>query len=142
MYQLACIVFGIDQVQLKGESVQSADIQNKGIAFGYTNKSNQTFDLAMTFSLNYTITNSSARETTDDIKLNSAQSYYTQDRMITAEDYNVFPVTKVSGIQKIKALNKTHAGHSRFLDIQDPTGTVANVNCIGCLLYTSPSPRD
>ena len=35
---------------LKGESVQSSDIQNKGIAFGYTNKSNQTFDLAMTFS--------------------------------------------------------------------------------------------
>ncbi len=129
---------------LKGESVQSSDIQNKGIAFGYTNKLNQTFDLAMTFSLNYTITNSSARETTDDIKLNSAQSYYTQDRMITAEDYNVFPVTKVSGIQKIKALNKTHAGHSRFLDIQDPTGTVANVNCIGedGMVYKSPNTTE
>ena len=129
---------------LKGESVQANDIQNKGISFGYINKSNQTFDLSMTFSLNYTITNSSSRESISDIKLNSAQAYYTQDRMVTAEDYNVFPITKVSGIRKIKALNKTHAGHSRFLDIQDPTGTVANVNCIGedGIVFKSPNTTE
>ena len=129
---------------LKGEAVQSADIQNKGISFGYINKQNQTFDLSMTFSLNYTITNSASRESVNDIKLNSAQAYYTQDRMITAEDYNVFPVTKIDGIQKIKALNKTHAGHSRFIDIQDPTGTVANVNCVGedGIAYKSPNTTE
>jgi len=129
---------------LKGEAVSAQDIQNKGISFGYVNKSNQTFNLSMTFSLNYTITNSSARESIDEIKTNSAQAYYTQDRMITAEDYNVFPITKVSGIQKIKALNKTHAGHSRYLDIQDPTGTVANVNCIGedGIAYKSPNTTE
>ena len=61
--------------------------------------------------------------------------------MINAEDYNVFPITKVSGIQKLKAINKTHAGHSRFIDVQDPTGTVANVNCIGedGILYKEPN---
>ena len=130
--------------ELRGEEVSSADIQNKGISFGYINKQDQTFDLAMTFSLNYNITNSSARETVDEIKLNSAQAYYTQDRMITAEDYGVFPVTKVDGIQKIKAINKTHAGHSRFVDIQDPTGTVANVNCIGedGIAYKSPNTTE
>ena len=129
---------------LKGSPVSSADIQNKGIAFSYNNKVNQTFDLSMTFSLNYTITNSSSREGIQDIKLNSAQSYYTQDRMITAEDYNVFPVTKIDGIQKIKALNKTHAGHSRFIDIQDPTGTVANVNCVGedGIAFKSPNTTE
>jgi hypothetical protein len=129
---------------LKGEAVQSSDIQNKGISFGYINKQNQTFDLSMTFSLNYTITNSASRESVNDIKLNSAQAYYTQDRMITAEDYNVFPVTKIDGIQKIKALNKTHAGHSRFIDIQDPTGTVANVNCVGedGIAYKSPNTTE
>ena len=129
---------------LKGEQVQPADIQNKGISFGYVNKQSQTFNLSMTFSLNYTITNSSSRESIQDIKLNSAQAYYTQDRMITAEDYNVFPVTKVDGIQKIKALNKTHAGHSRYLDIQDPTGTIANVNCVGedGIVYKSPNTTE
>jgi len=129
---------------LKGETVSPNDIQNKGISFSYVNKSNQTFDLSMTFSLNYTITNSSARESIQDIKLNSAQAYYTQDRMVTAEDYNVFPITKVDGIQKIKAINKTHAGHSRFIDIQDPTGTVANVNCVGedGIVYKSPNTTE
>ena len=129
---------------LKGEVVTAQDIQNKSISFGYINKTNQNFDLSLTFSLNYTITNSASRESADDIKLNAGQSYYTQDRMITAEDYNVFPLTKVDGIQKIKALNKTHAGHSRFVDIQDPTGTVANVNCIGedGIAYKSPNTTE
>ena len=129
---------------LKGEVVTAQDIQNKNITFGYVNNSNQTFDLSLSFSLNYTINNSASRESIDDIKLNAGQSYYTQDRMITAEDYNVFPLTKVDGIQKIKALNKTHAGHSRFVDIQDPTGTVANVNCIGedGIAYKSPNTTE
>ena len=130
--------------KLRGEPIGSNDIQNKGIRFDYLNKANQTFSLSLTFSLNYAITNSSGRETAEEIKINSAQAYYTQDRMITAEDYNVFPVTKVDGIQKIKAINKTHAGHSRFVDIQDPTGTVANVNCIGedGIAYKSPNNRE
>ena len=128
----------------QGEQINATDIQNKGIAFGYVNKANQNFDLTMTFSLNYSITNSQPRESSSAIKGNSAQAYYTQDRMITAEDYNVFPVTKVEGIQKIKAINKTHAGHSRFIDIQDPTGTVANVNCIGedGIAYKSPNTSE
>lgn len=129
---------------LKGEVITAQDIQNKSITFGYINKANQNFDLSLTFSLNYTITNSASRESINDIKLNAGQSYYTQDRMITAEDYNVFPLTKVDGIQKIKALNKTHAGHSRFVDIQDPTGTVANVNCVGedGIAYKSPNTTE
>ena len=128
----------------RGEAIQSSDIQNKGVAFSYVNKSNQTFDLTMAFSLDYTITNSQPRESTNAVRSNSAQAYYTQDRMITAEDYNVFPVTKVEGIQKIKAINKTHAGHSRFIDIQDPTGTVANVNCIGedGITYKTPNTSE
>lgn len=130
--------------ELRGEEVPASDIQNKGISLGYVNNKDQEFDLSMTFSLNYTITNSSARESVEEIKLNSAQGYYTQDRMITAEDYGVFPVTKVDGIQKIKSLNKTHAGHSRFVDIQDPTGTVANVNCIGedGIAFKSPNTTE
>ena len=127
--------------QCKGETISSADIQNKGMSFQYENSANQVFDLSMTVSLGYDVTNSFGRESLDEVKLNASQGYYTQDRMINAEDYNVFPITKVAGIQKLKAINKTHAGHSRFIDIQDPTGTVANVNCIGedGILYKEPN---
>tara|TARA_Y100000592_G_scaffold101187_1_gene186575 strand:+ start:6502 stop:10452 length:3951 start_codon:yes stop_codon:yes gene_type:complete len=125
----------------KGESISPADIKGKGISFGYSNQEAQSYNLAMQFNLEYNVTNSFARETIDEVKLNASSSYYTQDRMVNAEDYNVFPITKVSGIQKLKALNKTHAGHSRFIDIQDPTGTVANVNCIGedGILFKEPN---
>ena len=48
--------------------------------------------------------------------------------MINGEDYNTYPLYKNSDIIKIKALNRTHAGHSRFVDINDPTGAVQNLN--------------
>ena len=127
--------------QSKGETISPADIKNKAIGFSYSNSADQTYDLSLTFSLEYSINNSSVRESIEEVRTNASQGYYTQDRMINAEDYNVFPITKVSGIQKLKAINKTHAGHSRFIDVQDPTGTVANVNCIGedGILYKEPN---
>ncbi len=127
--------------ETKGEQISPADIKGKGISFSYVNQEGQTYDLTAQFNLEYSISNSFSRETIDEVKINAGSSYYTQDRMINAEDYNVFPITKVSGIQKLKALNKTHAGHSRFIDIHDPTGTVANVNCVGedGILYKEPN---
>jgi len=125
----------------KGETISPSDIKNKAIGFSYSNSADQTFDVSLTFSLEYSINNSSVRESIEEVRTNASQGYYTQDRMINAEDYNVFPITKVSGVQKLKAINKTHAGHSRFIDVQDPTGTVANVNCIGedGILYKEPN---
>jgi hypothetical protein len=51
--------------------------------------------------------------------------------MVNGEDYNVFPLTRGNEIQKLKALNRTHAGHSRFIDINDPTGTSQNLLVFG-----------
>jgi hypothetical protein len=43
--------------------------------------------------------------------------------MITASDYNIYPEGRVSGVDKIKAVNRTHAGQSVYADLSDPTGT-------------------
>ena len=48
--------------------------------------------------------------------------------MVSAQDYNVFPFSQSANIKKLKAVNKTHAGHSRYIDINDPTGTYQNVD--------------
>ena len=48
--------------------------------------------------------------------------------MVSAQDYNVFPFSQSANITKLKAINKTHAGHSRYIDINDPTGTYQNVD--------------
>jgi len=64
------------------------------ITVPYLNKLGQSQQLTLTLSLQYTVSNSSAAETNDSIKLKAPQSYYTQNRMITAEDYNIAPLTE------------------------------------------------
>ena len=41
----------------------------------------------------------------------------------------------------MKALNKTHIGHSQYIDVNDPTGTVKSVNVFGedGVLYKNPN---
>ena len=47
--------------------------------------------------------------------------------MVSAQDYNVFPLSQSANILKLKATNRTHAGHSRYIDIEDPTGRFSSV---------------
>ena len=124
-----------------GEAIAPSDIANKTITVPYVNKENQVYDLTITFDLQYAVTNSQPTESDQNIKFNAIKNYYAQDRMISAEDYNIFPIVKVSDIQKIKSINKTHQGHSRYLDINDPTGTVASVNMLGedGIIYRQPN---
>ena len=125
----------------KGQVLKANRINNSEISITYQNSQSQTFTLTLGLSLTYTITNSQATETDAEIKTNAPQSFYTQDRMVNGEDYNIFPLTKSSSIRKIKSVNKTHMGHSRYIDINDPTGTVKNVNVFGDdgLFYKDPN---
>jgi hypothetical protein len=48
--------------------------------------------------------------------------------MITGEDYNIFPYANYSSISKVKAVNRTSSGISRYLDISDTTGRYSSTN--------------
>ena len=96
--------------------------------FPYVDKNGNPQNLNVTFQLTTSIGNSLATETTTQIKTNASQVFYTQDRMVSGEDYNIYPFFKNADILKMKAVNRTHAGHSRYIDINDPTGTVQNLN--------------
>lgn len=114
----------------KGTSFQikPQNIQNQKVVIRYYNALNQPYELTLTYSLKYTVGNSTPTESIDDIKRNAPQVYYTQDRMVNGEDYNVFPLIKSGEALKIKATNRTYSGHSRYININDPTGTVQNTN--------------
>lgn len=101
------------------------------ITIPYIGADSQQYDLRLVFSLEQTISNSSPTETNEEIKNRAPQVYYTQDRMVNSQDYNVFPLTQGSSIAKIHAINRTHAGHSRYIDINDPTGFHQNLNVFG-----------
>ena len=112
-------------------SVTPDDLAQVLIAFPYIGKNNNIETLTFTASLKYTVTNASASQTMASIKVNAPQQYYTQNRMITGEDYNIFPITSYNSIQKIKAVNRTSSGVSLYLDAIDPTGSYSTTNIFG-----------
>lgn len=114
-----------------GQVIRANRITNKEISLRYNNSQGQEFTITLGLSLTYTVSNSQPTESDAEIKNNAPQSFYTQDRMVNGEDYNIFPLTQSNAIRKIKSLNKTHIGHSRYMDINDPTGTVKSVNVLG-----------
>ena len=111
--------------------IRPNDMRNRTITISYVGKDNQVYNLRIKFSLQYTVDNAEGEETTEEIKRNAPLVHYTQDRMINGEDYNVFPLTQSNLIRKIKSVNRTHAGHSRYIDITDPTGAHSNVTVVG-----------
>jgi hypothetical protein len=112
-------------------TLRPADVQNFDINVPYYGADGQEYNLRLIFSLDTTVANGAPSETNDQIKERAPQVFYTQNRMVNGEDYNVFPLTRGNEIAKIKAVNRTHAGHSRYIDINDPTGTAQNVLVFG-----------
>jgi len=98
------------------------------ISLPYRGRTGRAENLTIRASLQYTITNASSRETLDDIRTRAPQQYYTQNRMVTGEDYNILPFTSFSNILKVKAVNRSSSGISRYLDVVDATGKYSSTN--------------
>lgn len=94
----------------------------------YVNKSGQSHLLSLTLGLQYSVSNSSASESNDSIKLKAPQNYYLQNRMVTAEDYNIAPVTIAADILKVKSVNRQSSGISKYFDLTDVTGKYSQVD--------------
>jgi len=109
-------------------SIQPQNARNIVLSVPYTNNIGEKHTLSLTCSLQYTVNNSLPAESIAAIKERAPQTFYTQNRMVNAQDYNVFPLSQSNNILKLKATNRTHAGHSRYIDINDPTGTFQNID--------------
>jgi len=98
------------------------DVSGLQIAIRYVDSTDTEQDLLCTLQL-AAPTSSSASESLEQIKSRAGRSAASQERMITASDYNTYPEGKVGGIDKIKAVNRSYAGQSIYAVTQDPTGT-------------------
>ena len=107
------------------------EMRSVAVSFNYISRSNRTETVTFRASLKYTVANAASRETTEDIRQKAPQQYYTQNRMITGEDYNILPYTSFSKIIKTKAINRTSSGLSRYLDMLDTTGKYSSTNIFG-----------
>lgn len=112
-------------------SITPDDMAAVSIGLTYISKNNTVENLTITASLKYTVTNANSAPSLSSIKASAPQQYYTQNRMITGEDYQIFPQTSFTSIQKIKAINRTSSGVSLYLDAIDPTGSYSSTNIFG-----------
>lgn len=116
-----------------GLSYKVTPDEMKGVtlSFPYVSREGRVETLSIRASLQYTVANASARESTTDIKQKAPQQYYTQNRMITGEDYNILPYTSFGNVIKAKSINRTSSGLSRYLDVIDSTGKYSSTNIFG-----------
>ena len=104
------------------------DLTEKTVAIPYVTKAGESETLTLTLSLQSTVSNGSASQSIADIQLAAPLVYATQDRMITAQDYSVYPYSNAANVKKIRPITRTHSGHSRYSDINDPTGTFKDLD--------------
>jgi len=116
------------------------EMQGVIIPINFVNAQGVVQTITINASLQYTIANSANRESIDDIRQKAPQQFYTQNRMVTGEDYNILPYTLFSDILKVKAVNRTSSGISRYLDVIDVTGKYSSTNifCDDGILYRDP----
>jgi hypothetical protein len=109
-------------------TINPKDIRGVTVEIPYVSNIGQLETLTITLALQTSVANSSAAETNAEIKSNAPATYYTQNRMVTAEDYNISPLSVSQSVAKIKAVNRSSSGISRFFDLVDPTGKYSKTN--------------
>jgi hypothetical protein len=112
-------------------SITPNSIKSVTIDVPYLSRNGRLETLTITLGLKYTITNATSAETSDSIKQNAPATYYTQNRMITGEDYNILPLSVSQDILKVKSVNRVSSGISRYFDLTDSTGKYSSTNIFG-----------
>lgn len=113
------------------------DMKSINISIPYISKKGTSETLRIGLSLKSVVTTASAAESTTDIKKHAPLTYYTQNRMITGEDYNLAPLSVSQTIAKIKTINRTSSGISRNFDLIDASGKYSSINvfCTDGIIY-------
>ena len=118
-------------------TINPKDMRSIVISIPYVSKTGSAETIRFVTSLKSSVTTATASESNDEIRVNAPSTYYTQNRMITGEDYNLAPLAVSQNIAKIKSINRTSSGISRNFDIIDATGNYSTTSafCSDGILY-------
>ena len=108
--------------------IDPADMIGISIDIDYESQSGKVETLSMVLELQYTVNNASVSESNNSIRQKAPMNYYTQNRLITAEDYQIGPLIANNEIIKAKSINRVSSGISKYLDLKDPTGKYSSTN--------------
>lgn len=113
-------------------NVEAGDIKNTSITIPYLGSDGRTYRLTVAMKSTIDFTENFEGENYLSVKRVAPRSYYAQDRMVNAQDYNVLPLSLGSNIvKKVKAVNTTYAGQSRYFEMDDVLGHHSNVHVNG-----------
>lgn len=110
--------------------IPTNSIQNVGGNFNYYDAESHEQTFSFTFSLVDPIQNSAPSEDIERIRKIAPAVYYTQDRMVNGRDYNEF-MLQDNTILKLRAINRTFAGDSKYIYWHDPREYYENVKIFG-----------
>lgn len=108
-------------------SIKKEEINDVPVSIMYVGEDGQRYQLTIQVTNVSEINNSEPEESVDRIRRNAPLAHYAQERMINGEDYNIYPQTLTSLIKKQKTVNRTHSGHSRYMDIYDPSDEISYI---------------
>ena len=108
--------------------INPAEMQNVVLPISYIDRNGNLQTITFTCGITQPVSNAQSRESIDAIKQRAPARYYTQNRMVNGEDYNLFPFTLYNSIIKSKAINRASIGTSRYLDLVDNTGKYSSTN--------------
>ena len=109
-------------------TINPDQMSNISVNVPYYNKNGQLQTLSLTLALQYVVSNGAGPESNASIQNKAPQSYYLQNRMVTAEDYNIAPLTLGSDIAKVKSINRVSSGISKYFDLSDVSGKYSSTN--------------
>jgi hypothetical protein len=123
-------------------SIPTSAITNQSLSIEYLDSygNNQTF--TCTFSLQSAIVTSSASETLAKLKQAVPGVFYTQDRMVNAQDHQTYLLQDPS-VVKVKAVNRTFAGHSKYSSWYDGSENYDNIKIFSNdgVLHLADAPK-
>lgn len=106
--------------------IPKSAIQKRSGGFTYEDSTGRIQTITFTYSLVESIQNGSETESIEHIRTYAPKVYRTQDRMVSASDYNDYPMIDPS-ILKLRTINRTFAGDSVARLVADPSGTYQDV---------------
>ena len=109
-------------------SINPSEMRGISIKIPYVSKRGSPENLTVTMGLTSAVSSSSPAESIDRIRQVAPAVYYTQNRMVTAEDYQLAPLSASQEILKVKSVNRISSGVSRNFDLVDASGKYSSVN--------------
>lgn len=110
--------------------VPQSSVVDVPLSISYMDAYNQPQTFSFTITLISSLQNASAAETTEHVRETAPAVYYTQDRMVNGEDYNTY-LRQNPTILKLRAVNRTFAGDSKYITWHDGSNTYENVKIFG-----------